>query len=62
LKKIINKIIIHLDKEKVKRWVKSKVKFKRKEDYYICRVCKRVYSEEAMNPEDVSVCNDCSRH
>ncbi|MBI2106187.1 hypothetical protein HYT56_05135 [Candidatus Woesearchaeota archaeon] len=62
MRKLINKIIIHLDKEKVKHWVKSKVKSKAKEDYYVCKVCKHVYLEEAMNPNDVSICNDCSRH
>lgn len=62
VKKLINKIIIKIDKEKVKRWVKDKAGFFKKSDYYICRVCKHVLPESQMNPEDNSICKECGKH
>ena len=63
MKKLINKIIVHIDKEKIKDWVKKKrKKFFAKDDYYICRVCKHVLPEGQMNPEDNSICKECAKH
>ena len=63
MKKLINKIIVQIDKEKVKNWVRKRSKkFFSKSDYYICRVCKHVLPENQMNPDDKTICKECAKH
>jgi len=59
VKRIINKIIIHFDKEK--RLLK-KNKALKSEDYYICRVCKHIYPEDEMSQDDESICKVCAKN
>jgi hypothetical protein len=66
VKKLINKIVIHFDKERLKNWVrKGRVKiakkFSKSDNFYICRVCKHMLPEKEMNPEDNSICKECSK-
>ena len=61
MKRIINKIVIHFDKTKLKKWLTSDSSSKSL-DYYICRVCKHMYPETDMTENDESICKDCSKH
>ena len=63
MKRLINKIIIKINPDRVRHWVRKKSqRFLKKSDYYICRVCKHVLPESQMNPEDKTICKECAKH
>ena len=61
MKRLINKIIVKINKEKIKNWVNKKFS-KKDAEYYICKVCKHLLTESDMNEEDKSICKECSKH
>ncbi len=63
MKRLINKITNRIDNYKAKKATKRKRdKSFLKEDYFICRTCKKVLQEEEMNSADKSICMDCNKH
>ncbi len=63
MKQLINKITIKINDYKAKKATKRKRNRSfLGEDYFICRVCKKVLPGEDMNPGDKSICMDCSKH
>ena len=61
---LINKIIIKIGNYKVNRARKANKKTKSflRNDYFICRVCKKVQPGDEMDPKDKSICMDCSEN